>query len=45
MITKLARGRTKEVKYMAVGTYEITHEKILESGREQFLKMGMNGRT
>lgn len=29
---------------MAVGTYEITHEKILESGREQFLKMGMNGR-
>ena len=40
MITKLARGRTKEVKYMAVGTYEITHEKILESGREQFLKNG-----
>ncbi len=40
MITKLARGRTKEVKYMAVGTYEITHEKVLESGREQFLKNG-----
>ena len=25
---------------MAVGTYEITHEKILESGKQQFLKNG-----
>ena len=27
---------------MAVGTYETTHEKILESGKQLFLKMAMN---
>ena len=40
MITKLAYGRIKEVKSMAVGTYEITHEKILESGKKLFLENG-----
>lgn len=40
MITKLAHGRIKEVKSMAVGTYEITHEKILESGKKLFLENG-----
>lgn len=40
MITKLAHGRNKEVKELAVGTYEITHEKIMESGKKLFLENG-----
>ena len=40
MITKLAHGRSKEVKGLAVGTYEITHEKIMESGKKLFLENG-----